>query len=41
VISGTNEVLVVAVAGLNRRIHAEEASILREMERLLAPFRLP
>lgn len=40
VMSGTDEVLVVAVAGLNRRIHAEEAVILAEMERLLAPFRL-
>lgn len=40
VISGTDEVLVVAVAGLNRRIHAEETRILSEMKRLIHPFRL-
>ena len=37
--SGADEVLVVAVAGLNSRIHAREADIVDLMERSLAPFR--
>lgn len=37
--AGTDEVLVVAVAGLNSRIHASETEIAASMERLLAPFR--
>lgn len=39
IVAGSDEILVVAVAGLNRRIRDAEQSIVGEMTRLLAPFR--
>lgn len=36
---GSEDALVVAVAGLNSRIRAEEAQVIETMERLLGPFR--
>lgn len=37
--AGSEELLVVAVAGLNSRIHAREAAIVEVMEKALSPFR--